>query len=246
MNVFQCVLIGTSILISICTVCTLLSVYYPPVEKAVRSKYFPITVYILVLITLALLIFEMLCLILIPWSNHFMKIYAFMNRREFKRIAFIILFLGFTGLVMIASQVTHRKSTVPISLISVIVLFSILAYIGIKIKKPLFHWGPRLFSILSIVMIASLLNIFLFKADWLDTTISAVSIVLFSFYVVYNMRTGIEMNRALYTNFEFKDGKFHLTPPSDAFLCELGMMDLWVDFINLVFNVMNITDKYNK
>lgn len=246
MNVFQCILIGTSILISICTVCTLLSVYYTPVEKAVRSEYFLSTVYILVLITLALLLFEMLCLILIPWSNHFMKIYEFMNRRAFKRIAFIILFLGFTGLMMIASQNTHRKSTVPITLISVIVLFSILAYIGIKNKKPLFHWGPRLVSILIIVIIASLLNIFWFKADWLDTTISAVSIVLFSFFVVYDMRTGIEVNRALHTKFEIKDGKFELTPPSDAFLCELGMMDLWVDFINLFSNVMNITDKYNK
>tara|TARA_Y100000389_G_scaffold172316_1_gene180656 strand:- start:262 stop:1104 length:843 start_codon:yes stop_codon:yes gene_type:complete len=93
--------------------------------------------------------------------------------------------------------------------------------------KDLDHLGPVLGGILSIVLILGIANLFL-RAPWLEIAVSAVSVILFSFYLAYDLCR-------LYSARDASD------PMMEDGL--LPAVEIYVDVINVFVNLLLVCSK---
>ena len=103
------------------------------------------------------------------------------------------------------------------------IIFAALALYGHTTKRDLSKFGV----ILVVSIICSMLNYFIFKNSTLDIAISIISILVFTFYIAYDMK----VVRAL--AFELDEDKVAI----------FGAFNLYLDFINLFVRLLEIFGK---
>ncbi|MBZ7936261.1 Bax inhibitor-1/YccA family protein [Campylobacter sp. B0100352/1] len=104
------------------------------------------------------------------------------------------------------------------------VAFAGLSIFAMNTKKDFTVMGKALFIVLLVVIAASLLNIFLHSSVF-SLVISSVSAILFSFYILYDTQNIIRGN--------------YETPIE-------GAVALYLDFVNLFINLLNILRSLNR
>lgn len=107
------------------------------------------------------------------------------------------------------------------------IIFAALALYGHTTKRDLSKFGVILFVTLVVSIICSMLNYFIFKNSTLDIAISIISILVFTFYIAYDMK----VVRAL--AFELDEDKVAI----------FGAFNLYLDFINLFVRLLEIFGK---
>ena len=103
------------------------------------------------------------------------------------------------------------------------IIFAALALYGHTTKRDLSKFGVTLV----VSIICSMLNYFIFKNSTLDIAISIISILVFTFYIAYDMK----VVRAL--AFELDEDKVAI----------FGAFNLYLDFINLFVRLLEIFGK---
>lgn len=104
------------------------------------------------------------------------------------------------------------------------VAFTGLSIFAMNTKKDFTVMGKALFIVLLVVIAASLINIFLHSSVF-SLIISSVSAILFSFYILYDTQNIIRGN--------------YETPIE-------GAVALYLDFVNLFINLLNILRSLNR
>ncbi|MBZ7954266.1 MULTISPECIES: Bax inhibitor-1/YccA family protein [Campylobacter] len=104
------------------------------------------------------------------------------------------------------------------------VAFAGLSIFAMNTKKDFTVMGKALFIVLLVVIAASLINIFLHSSVF-SLIISSVSAILFSFYILYDTQNIIRGN--------------YETPIE-------GAVALYLDFVNLFINLLNILRSLNR
>lgn len=139
------------------------------------------------------------------------------------------LFLLYSALVGVTTSVIFLVYTTA-SIVSAFVItagmFGAMAVFGTFTKRSLAGWGQFLFMGLIGVIIASIVNIFLFN-DMLSFVISVVGVVVFTGLTAYDAQRLKEMAVAL------PDGRV-------ASYAVVGALSLYLDFINLFFFILRL------
>lgn len=106
-------------------------------------------------------------------------------------------------------------------LIATVVIFIILALLGLKIPRDFSNWGTYLTAILIVVIIFSLIFMFVPISNTIGLILAAVCVLLFALYTVYDFN----LIRNNYIN------------EDNAISMALG---LYLDFVNLFMNLLEI------
>lgn len=102
-----------------------------------------------------------------------------------------------------------------------LIIFIILALVGIVMNKDISNWGSYLFTVLIVVLVFSLLFMFIPISNVIGLFIAAVSVLLFSLFTVY------DFNRIRHN---------HVSDDE-----VIGMaLNLYLDFINLFTNLLEV------
>lgn len=222
MNLLTCVLIGTIITVAITTVMTGLATYVAPIGKVSRTNGFKISALAMILSSMILLFIGMF----------------YPHNATLRRVTFLLMFVGITAALMTVTQLIQSKTLVLVTLIGVVAILSILLFVGIYDLVDMSKSFPVLFSTLIVVIIASILNIFVFKSDWVGTLISAVSMILFSFFVIWDIQYVKKGNNVLLKT-TVSNGKLRFVPDKVG-ACERGVMSIWLDFANILINALDL------
>ena len=222
MNLLSCVLIGTIITVGLTAVMTGLSIYVEPISAVSRTNEFQLSALAMIISSMILLIAGMF----------------YPRNAILRRSAFLLMFVGITGALMAATQLIQSKTLVLVTLLSVVAILSILLFVGIYDLVDMSQSFPALFSILIVVIIASVLNIVIFKSDWIGTTISAGSIILFSLLVIWDIQY-VKKGNGVVLKKTVSNGTSRWVPDKIG-ACEAGVMNIWLDFANILMSAMDL------
>lgn len=145
--------------------------------------------------------------------------------------------LGVIGLIVVGAMggflcvglfaVVSQKIIME-ALLSTTVLFVTLVIVGFTTKKDLSQLGMILFVSLIAIIIVELLNLFIFRSGGLELIISAVTIIVFSIYVMFDTQRLKESYDP-----SLPDGELNA-------LAVWGAIELFTDFMNLLVRIMEI------
>lgn len=138
-----------------------------------------------------------------------------------------------TGLTLGAFMFIFSPESIISTLISVVILFLVLAIYGYKTDRILYSWGRILSIALISILIASIINIFL-GVSILNLAISAGISILMMAYIVYDVNT-IKNNILLLVS----EGNYEIIERVQI----VGAFALYLDFINLFINLLRIFGK---
>ena len=113
-------------------------------------------------------------------------------------------------------------TVVILALVIALVIVSIMSVIGGRIGADLKSWGGPLLAVLFIILIAGILNTFVFKAGWLETVIAAIGVLVFSAYTIYDVN-------------QFSRGNICMHD-----CCEEGTFHVWLNFVNLFVDLVSL------
>ena len=148
----------------------------------------------------------------------FAALFLFMFKKNALTYALFTLISGITLIPVISSFLGANLGYVIIqALVGTISIVGLLTVYTLTTKKDYMQFSTILFYILIGVIILSVLNIF-FGNSIFSLLISAVTVVLFSFYIVVNTQ------EVLYTDIE----------PLDA------AMNIYLDILNIFVSLLNI------
>lgn len=221
-------LMGTAVLISGSTLMTILTLYINKLKQFAQSYKFKV-------LTFLLLIFA-------PVLSF---VLYFKNNPILRNVVFGITFSGATALIMLLSAQSRKPSSVLISLFSVIGILCILAVSGIRMTHSIHKWKYPLFVILIMVILASYLNRFIFQSEVYVVVVSAICIVLFSIFVVYDVNRAIQKQKdynakmGLGPDENIKDVfKIHTKGNLHAPICKNAVFNIWLNFANLFIDTL--------
>lgn len=138
-----------------------------------------------------------------------------------------------TGLTLGVFMFIFSPESIISTLISVVILFLVLAIYGYKTDRILYSWGRILSIALISILIASIINIFL-GVSILNLAISAGISILMMAYIVYDVNT-IKNNILLLVS----EGNYEIIERVQI----VGAFALYLDFINLFINLLRIFGK---
>ncbi|QDQ03271.1 BAX inhibitor (BI)-1/YccA family protein [Lysinibacillus fusiformis] len=102
-----------------------------------------------------------------------------------------------------------------------VVIFIVLALIGIMMNKDISNWGSYLFTVLIVVLIFSLIFMFVPISNMVGLIIAAITVLLFSIYTVY----------------DFNQIRHNHVSDDEV----IGMaLNLYLDFINIFTNLLEV------
>jgi FtsH-binding integral membrane protein len=139
--------------------------------------------------------------------------------------AFAVLagFSSLMGVVMSSIFVTFSMGSIFTAFMGAAVMFVTMSVYGYFTKRDLSNMGDMLFIALIAIIIASIINIFI-GSTVLQMVISAIAIVIFLAFTAYDTQTIRE---------QLMDG--------DDYRVEiLGALNLYLDFINLFVNLLQL------
>lgn len=148
----------------------------------------------------------------------FAVLFLFMFKKNVLTYSLFTLISGITLIPVIGSLLGANLGYVVIqALVGTLSIVGLLTFYTLTTKKDYMQFSTILFYILIGVIILSILNIF-FGNSIFSLLISAVTVVLFSFYIVVNTQ------EVLYTDIE----------PLDA------SMNIYLDILNIFVSLLNI------
>ena len=143
--------------------------------------------------------------------------------------AFLHGFAALMGLSFSAIFVVYTATSIFSAFMSAAVLFAVMSFYGYFTKRDLTSMGQFMFVGLIAIIIASIINIFI-GSSVMTMVISAVAIVIFlglTAYDTQNIRNMVTMEN---------DGKLEV----------LGALTLYMDFINIFLNLLQLFGSRNE
>jgi len=149
--------------------------------------------------------------------------FAFDKMSKSTLTAFLHGFAALMGLSFSAIFVVYTATSIFSAFMSAAVLFAVMSFYGYFTKRDLTSMGQFMFVGLIAIIIASIINIFI-GSSVMTMVISAVAIVIFlglTAYDTQNIRNMVTMEN---------DGKLEV----------LGALTLYMDFINIFLNLLQL------
>jgi uncharacterized protein len=140
-----------------------------------------------------------------------------------------VIFCITTGLTFSTIFVVYKMSSIIFIFAVTAGIFALLALYGYKTKKDLSKMGIILFFGLIGILVIALLNIFVFKSTMLSLGLSIVCMLVFIFYIAYDM----QMVKRYADNFGIEKAAIY------------GAFQLYLDFINLFIRLLELFGKRN-
>lgn len=142
----------------------------------------------------------------------------------------LMLFSILEGIILMPIMYYTSISTIILALLSASALFIVMAIIGLVTKIDVSRWGIILFGTTLALIVVSLLQIFFFHSTMFQLIISWVTVIIFSFWTIYD-------NRVLSNQFDSAQSYEGLYS-----LAVSGALSLYLDFINLFLSFIQIFD----
>ena len=155
--------------------------------------------------------------------------FAFDKMSKSTLTAFLHGFAALMGLSFSAIFVVYTATGIFSAFMSAAVLFAVMSFYGYFTKRDLTSMGQFMFVGLIAIIIASIINIFI-GSSVMTMVISAVAIVIFlglTAYDTQNIRNMVTMEN---------DGKLEV----------LGALTLYMDFINIFLNLLQLFGSRNE
>lgn len=155
--------------------------------------------------------------------------FAFDKMSKSTLTAFLHGFAALMGLSFSAIFVVYTATSIFSAFMSAAVLFAVMSFYGYFTKRDLTSMGQFMFVGLIAIIIASIINIFI-GSSVMTMVISAVAIVIFlglTAYDTQNIRNMVAMEN---------DGKLEV----------LGALTLYMDFINIFLNLLQLFGSRNE
>lgn len=140
----------------------------------------------------------------------------------------LMLFSILEGVILTPIMYYTDMMTIILALLSASALFIVMAIIGMVSHVDVSRWGIVLMGTTIALIVVSLIQIFFIPSTMFQLIISWITIVIFSFWTMYD-------NRVLSNQFD--------STSSDASLYSLavsGALSLYLDFINLFLSFIRI------
>lgn len=142
------------------------------------------------------------------------------------------LFLAYSvvnGFTMTFILLAYTGETVFLAFLSTVLMFVVMAIIGMTTKKNLSGMGQALLAALIGVIIAGFINLFLHSSG-MSLFISIVSVIIFAGLIAYD-------NQRIRYVFEETNGNVH-----QGWAVSMALQ-LYLDFINLFINILRLTGR---
>ena len=143
------------------------------------------------------------------------------------KFVFFTLFSVFFGFLMTLSKSTLSSETIMFALLSTISIFvAMLSFAVLLIHRGVdfLKYGGFLFTILFLLVIGQLMNLFLIQDSVLQKVLKIVGLILFTIYIIYHTYTMLFLK----TNFN-----------ND---CISGAISYYMDFINIFSRLSSIDE----
>ena len=147
---------------------------------------------------------------------------AFVGGAITQKTVFALLFVGLNMLLMLMSAYGTANAVIS-SLVTAMVIVAAASYLGGRIGTDTRSWGPLLVGGLLLVLLAELLNAFVFQASAAEVALSTVAIVLFTAFTVYDVDT---RSRG-YCRFN---------------CCLEGAFDVWINFASIFLRAQELME----
>jgi len=147
---------------------------------------------------------------------------AFVGGAITQKTVFALLFVGLNMLLMLLSSYATPAAVIS-SLVTAMTIVAAAAYVGGRIGTDTRSWGPLLVGGLLLVLLAELLNAFVFEATPAEVALSTVAIVLFTAFTVYDVDT---RSRG-YCRFN---------------CCAEGAFDVWINFASIFMRMRQMME----
>lgn len=142
------------------------------------------------------------------------------------------LFLAYSvlnGFTMTFILLAYTGETIFLAFVSTVLMFAVMAVIGMKTKKNLSGMGQAMLAALIGVIVASMINVFM-QSSTMGWMISIVSVVIFAGLIAYD-------NQRIRHVFEATNGDVH-----QGWAVSMALT-LYLDFINLFINILRLTGR---
>ncbi len=150
--------------------------------------------------------------------------------KKMSKITAIICYIIFsitTGITFSTLFLAYELTSLMSIFVITSLIFAALAFYGHTTKKDLSKLGIILLISLLVTFVVSLINLFIFKNSTVNVAISAISALVFSLYVAYDMKVV-----KLLAN-ELDEDK----------VAVFGAFNLYLDFINLFVRLLELFGK---
>lgn len=150
--------------------------------------------------------------------------------KKMSKITAIICYIIFsitTGITFSTLFLAYELTSLMSIFVITSLIFAALAFYGHKTNKDLSKLGIILLISLLVTFVVSLINLFIFKNPAVNVAISAISALVFSLYVAYDMKVV-----KLLAN-ELDEDK----------VAVFGAFNLYLDFINLFVRLLELFGK---
>ena len=202
----SCIFKGVAIVLGVTTLIVALTLYVPEMNKVAKHPFFVKFACILSIVGIVMIFARII-----------------IHSHVFQRITFGVVFLAMTGLMMAISAYA-TPSVVISSLVSALIIVSIMSVIGGRIDADLKSWGTPLFAALFVLLIAGILNTYVFEAGWLEKVIAAIGVLVFSIYTIHDVN-------------QFSRGNICIHD-----CCEEGTFHVWLNFVNVFMELVTLLE----
>ena len=141
------------------------------------------------------------------------------------KICFLI-YSFVTGFTFSVIFIAYDMQNIIFTFLIAAVVFALFALIGMTTKKDLTKLGTYLFMILLAVIICLIVNIFMQNSTF-DLIISIVMVLIFFGFTAYDMQTTLKMQGMM----------------EEDNLAIYGALNLYLDFINIFLNLLDIFNR---
>ena len=140
-----------------------------------------------------------------------------------------ILYTAITGITFSTIFMYFKMDSIIIIFLITSLIFGLFAIIGSKLQIDLSKFGLYLFIALIGVIVVSIINIFIGSSQ-LNMLVSAVSILIFTLYIGYDIRKVQQLNE---------------TDIDEENIAVYGAFQLYLDFINIFIRLLELFGKSN-
>lgn len=164
--------------------------------------------------------------ILIQLSFAFVVSAVAFNKNKAIALSGFLVFTAFEGVIIAPLLVFSKPLTVVAAFLSAAVLFVVMAVLGFTTKLDMSRFGGILIAATLAIIIASIVNLFL-GSGMFSLILSAIVILVFSAWTAYD-------NQKLRVTFA------EIPAEQANSVAIIGAFDLYLDFINMFINLLNL------
>lgn len=132
-----------------------------------------------------------------------------------------------TGVTFSVIFVAFEVSSLISIFIITAIIFALLAFYGYTTKRDLTKIGPIALIALLAIIIAGILNIFIFKSTMFDTALTIIGVLIFIAYIAYDVNKVKQLMLAI----------------GEEKAAVYGAFQLYLDFINLFIRLLELFGK---